>query len=199
MKWGLTIETKEVDNLAYSDAAAKAAKDAGKTPPTKTTVQARFCFDPAFAQQKEVVTVTSFPENAKCNPASKKAVDPNAPLTIEFQSRSGLSLPLAFTIRPRTPMGAFRYFGHLARLGNDNAPKLYWRDAVSEGGGAQIFYVENSMANNCFARAMYFGQAYCVPANAPDGTKQVFEMLDSLVALSIATGSLPTTLDVRLQ
>jgi hypothetical protein len=39
----------------------------------------------------------------------------------------------------------------------------------------------------------------CISCNATDTTKQVFAMLSQLLALSTSTGSLPTTLEVRLQ
>ncbi len=51
----------------------------------------------------------------------------------------------------------------------------------------------------CFAKAVYAGIPYCAPSDDNDTTKQVFLMLAQLVAVNTPQGSLPTTLDVRLQ
>jgi hypothetical protein len=93
----------------------------------------------------------------------------------------------------------FRYFGHLLRVTDENPVRLYWGDAIAQAGDAKILTVSMTYTDACFAKAAYFGQNYCVPYDGADATKQVFAILAQLVALSTATGSLPTTLDVRLQ
>lgn len=198
MNWGFNVETRSIPNPAYSEAAAKQAKAAGKDAPAKTIMQSRFCFDPAFARPSERAYVMKM--SSRCGatvPWNSDGTDQKE-LTVQFTDGAKTSPRMKFTILPRSPFAVFRYFGHVLRMQETVPVRLYWNDRTLPSEDGRILTVLNSGAF-CFAQTSYFSSFYCVPYEGGDGTKQVFALLAQIVALSTSSGSLPTTLEVRLQ
>jgi hypothetical protein len=199
MAWGINVETKSEPNPAYSADAVKQAKAASKDPPAKTITHSHFCFDPAFAEtaQKNFV-LRRLPDvcgGSKTWTTGGEGQD----LTVYFVSNGQRSDDLTFTIIPRSPFAIFRYFGHVLRAEETTPVWLYWHDGSVGANQEKILAVSRTPLSLCFAKTFYFGTFYCVPFDGNDATKQVFAMLNQIVALSTSTGSLPTTLEVRLQ
>jgi hypothetical protein len=203
MDWGFNIEVKTVPNPAYTSDAVKQAKALGKEPPAKTISQAHFCFDPAFAKRSQRARVMTFTD--RCG---AKSLDKQPPatteqrLTVAFQTGKIKSPSLTFVIIIRSPFSAFSYFGHVLRVDPIIPVRLFWPDrsiGSDDVRDTQILTVTQSQAPSCFATAYFDGAFFCVPYDAGDATKQVFSMLSQMVAMSTTTGSLPTTLEVRLQ
>jgi hypothetical protein len=202
MTFGFNIQVKSVPNPAYTPDAVKQAKTAGKDPPSKTITAAQFCFDPAFTRKDLRPYVMMLPDRCGATSLEKKGTTTNQQtLTVVFQGRKGKSVPLAFTIKIRSSFAAFSYFGHLLRAYETTQARLYWPDRLISNDDVrnlQILSVTQSVGP-CFASTYLNASLYCVPSDAGDTTKQVFSMLSQLVALNTTTGSLPTTLEVRLQ
>jgi hypothetical protein len=202
MNWGFNIQVISVPNPAYTPDAVKQAKTAGKDPPSKTISQAQFCFDPAFTRQDQIPVVMALPDRCGSASLGKKGPTTNQQsLTVSFE-RGRLKKSLTFTIVIRSTFSAFSYFGHVLRSEATTPVRLYWPDR-SVGSDApwdmQILSISHGLETGCFAWTYLNAELYCVPANAGGTTKQVFSMLSQLVALNTTTGSLPTTLEVRLQ
>jgi hypothetical protein len=200
MLWGFSVEINNVPNPAYTPDAVNQAKTAGKAPPAKTIAQSRFCFDPAFAipsQQKYVLT--ALPHYCGAGNSSNNTGVDQTDLKVRFQNGKRLSPEFTFTIIPRSPFAIFQYFGHVLRAEKTTPVRLYWRDVAAQTDDDRVLSISQSPVPFCFAKAFYFGSFYCVPYDGSDATKQVFAMLAQMVALSTTTGSLPTTLSVRLQ
>jgi hypothetical protein len=198
MKWGLSIETKTTPNPAYTPDAVKQAKAAGKDAPAKTITSSHFCFDPAFADKAQEDRVLRQPDAC----GSKKEWSSSGEgqdLFVVFAGGGRQSQAYTFTIIPRSPFAMFRYFGRVLRAEETTPVRLYWHDGGLSDADDRILSVSRSVLPSCFAKTFYFGQYYCVPYEGSDATKQVFNMLNQVVALSTTTGSLPTTLEVRLQ
>jgi hypothetical protein len=200
MDWGFNIEVKTIPNPADTPDAEKQAKASGKDPPAKTISQTQFCFDPAFAKASQRASVMGFNERCGAVSLDKKPSTTNQQtLTVKFQNGKKTSASLTFTVIIRSPFAAFAYFGHVLRAQPYVPVRLFWPDRNLGSDDMRILTVTQSQLSSCFANAYVDGSFYCVPYDAGDTTKQVFAMLSQLVALSTTTGSLPTTLEVRLQ
>jgi len=198
MKWGVNIETSSEPNPAYTPDAVKQAKAAGKDPPAKTITTSHFCFDPAFADSSQKARVAALPDACGSKKAWSKGGE-GQDLAVFFTVDGRRSPTYTFTVIPRSPFAMFRYFGRVLRAEEAVPVKLYWHDGGLTPADDRILSVSRSVMPSCFAKAFYFGQYYCVPYEGSDATKQVFAMLNQVVALNTTTGSLPTTLEVRLQ
>lgn len=203
MNWGFNIQVKGVPNPAYTPDAVKQAKASGKDAPSKTISQAQFCFDPAFTKPGWGAFVTTLPDRCGAISLEKKPPTTNQQaLTVVFQTGKGRSENLTFTVMIRSSFAAFSYFGHLLRAYDTTPVRLYWPDRSIGSDNLrdmQILAVTQAPSPSCFANTYLNGAFYCVPSDAGDTTKQVFSMLSQLVALNTTSGSLPTTLEVRLQ
>ena len=203
MDWGFNIQVTSVPNPAYTADAVKQAKAAGKDPPSKTISQAKFCFDRAFAKQGTGPTVMTLPDRCGAVALDKKGATTNQQsLKVIFRNGKRSSVELTFTIIIRSAFSAFSYFGHVLRSAATTPVRLYWPDrniTPNSSSDMQILAVSGASAAGCFAATYLNGEFFCVPSDAGDTTKQVFAMLSQLVALNTTTGSLPTTLEVRLQ
>jgi hypothetical protein len=203
MDWGFNIQVKMAPNPAYTPDAVKQAKGSGKDPPPKTISAAQFCFDPAFTKPGFGAFVRTLPDRCGAVALDKKPPTTNQQsLTVVFQNGKNKSATLTFTVIIRSSFAAFSYFGHVLRAYPTTPVRLYWPDrsiGSDDIRDMQILAVTQSPANWCFANTYLNGAFYCVPSDAGDTTKQVFSMLSQLVALNTTTGSLPTTLEVRLQ
>jgi hypothetical protein len=203
MNWGFNIQVKTTPNPAYTPDAVKQAKGSGKDPPPKTISEAQFCFDPAFAKPGWNAFVKTLPDRCGAVSLEKKPPTTNQQsLTVVFQNGKNKSVAMTFTVIIRSSFAAFSYFGHVLRAYATTPVRLYWPDrsiGTDDVRNMQILAVSQAPVTSCFANAYLNGAFYCVPTDAGDTTKQVFSMLSQLVALNTTTGSLPTTLSVRLQ
>lgn len=203
MAWGLNIQVTSVPNPAYTPDAVKQAKAAGKDAPSKTISQAQFCFDPAFARDDQRRFVLTLPDRCGSTSLDKKGTTTNQQvLRVRFKSGPTLSPELTFTLKIRSPLSAFSYFGHMLRAYPTTPTRLYWPDRglnSNDPWDLQVLAISRAPGVGCFASTYLNAEFFCVPSDAGETTKQVFSMLSQLVALSTTTGSLPSTLEVRLQ
>lgn len=203
MAWGLNVQVTSVPNPAYTSDAVKQAKAAGKDAPSKTISQAQLCFDPAFARDDQKSIVMTFPDRCGSTSLDKKGTTTNQQvLRVRFGSGPRVSPELTFTLKIRSTFSAFSYFGHMVRSYPTTPTRLYWPDRTvnsNDPWDLQVLTISKAPSVGCFASTYLNAEFFCVPSDAGETTKQVFSMLSQLVALSTTTGSLPSTLEVRLQ
>ncbi|UCF50917.1 MAG: hypothetical protein JSV48_15155 [Bradyrhizobium sp.] len=203
MAWGLNVQVTSVPNPAYTSDAVKQAKAAGKDAPSKTISQAQLCFDPAFARDDQKSIVMTFPDRCGSTSLDKKGTTTNQQvLRVRFGSGPRVSPELTFTLKIRSTFSAFSYFGHMVRSYPTTPTRLYWPDRTvnsNDPWDLQVLTISKAPSVGCFASTYLNAEFFCVPSDAGETTEQVFSMLSQLVALSTTTGSLPSTLEVRLQ
>ena len=145
------------------------------------------CYDPAIASENGL----PIPKNTDAACGAKRKV---VGRTHDFQFRFDFKRPIAgITPVVRSPYAVFQFYGQLLAtdsLGRVRLSQLSRRDAlpreptlltIDKGGG------------DCFARALYNGELYCVPNEGTRNTKEVFVLLNTLVAISTNRSALPTS------
>lgn len=145
------------------------------------------CYDPAIAAENGL----PIPKNTDvaCG-ATRRLVG----RTHDFQFRFDFKRPIAgITPVIRSPYAVFQFYGQLLAtdsLGRVRLSLLSRRDAlpreptlltIDRGGG------------DCFARTFYNGEIFCVPNQGTRNTKEVFVLLNTLVAISTNRSSLPAS------
>lgn len=176
LRYGITTEARELPNPA-------AGKD--KAAP-KTVTRLRLCFDPAVARENGALAVQESPE--ACGATRTLGAGDN-----EFRFKLDRSVR---KIQPiiRSPYGVFQYYGRLLAYEQGKRVQLSYR--VGSAAGAperQLLTVNEGVGLDCFAQASHGGASYCVPAKGARNTKEVFVLLNTLVAMSTSRSALPVT------
>jgi hypothetical protein len=145
------------------------------------------CYDPAIAAENGLPV----PKNADAACGAKKRV---VGRTHDFQFRFDFKRPIAgITPVVRSPYAVFQFYGQLLAtdaLGRVHLSLLSRRDALPRE--SSLLTIERG-AGDCFARTLYNGEVYCVPNQGTRNTKEVFVLLNTLVAISTNRSSLPAS------
>jgi hypothetical protein len=194
--YGVTTEEVSVPNPAAKMDKSPVSNSVTNTNTSQlaTIPPARVCFDPALGRK----SISEYPlPSLLCGPKTK-------PSGGQFPVAGGTAIK-AFVPEFRSPYAVFGYFGHLIaydtvdrvkldaglREAGFDIPSLHWRD------GPRILTVDGTPP--CFARINYEGRDYCVPSENANNTKEIFTLLNALVALSILQTALPVTQSVIVQ
>jgi hypothetical protein len=158
----------------------------------------RLCYDLAIATPTAKQDFT--PESPLCGvtapaqatPASAAGGPAMIPVRIGNQK-------LEIVVYTRSIFSIFKYLGGLMARDETADVRLhhYPQLAAEETADGQMLVVENGR-NDCFAQVSYLGSDYCVPNRGADDTKDVFDILDALLALKTSPGDLPATPTVRI-
>lgn len=145
------------------------------------------CYDPAIAAENGL----PIPKNAEvaCG-ARRKAIG----RTHDFAFRFDFKRPVAgITPIVRSPYAVFQFYGQLLAtdsLGRVRLSLLSRRDSLPRE--PMLLTVERG-GSDCFAQAAYGGERFCVPNQGTRNTKEVFVLLNTLVAISTNRSSLPAS------
>lgn len=167
--------------------------NAPSTVPNK--VQVRLCYDTALATPKGRLDFQ--PNSPRCGvgtttPDQEKARSSKLPVTLEGRK-------LEIEVKTRSIFGIFRYLGELIRNSDmDKVHLHHYDDLPAESTQDSQLLTIAHRADSCFVSATYEGEQYCVPQAEEDNTKQIFTIINSLLALKTSPGDLPITQSVRL-
>lgn len=182
--YGMTTEVVE-----RRAAEGRSGKVAGKGDGGRQGTEVVICFDPAIAIEygREVSA------EGRCGGARRRLSDPR---------RYGELGPHIRQIQPvlRSPYSVFQYFGRL--LATNNAHRVRLIDAgtprLPTGDRSILTVTSGPTLEGCFASAMHDGEAFCVPGKGANNTKEMFVLLNALVALSTTRSALPVTQTVQI-
>lgn len=145
------------------------------------------CYDPAIAAENGLPV----PKNAEVACGAKKRL---VGKTHEFEFRFQFKRPVAgITPVVRSPYAVFQFYGQLLATGSLQRARisnLSRRDAIPRE--AALLTIESGLID-CFAQASYNGDQYCVPNKGTRNTKEVFVLLNTLVAISTSRSALPAS------
>ncbi|HEX3918099.1 MAG TPA: hypothetical protein VHW60_12240 [Caulobacteraceae bacterium] len=156
---------------------------------------ARLCYDLALATPTAKLDFT--PESPLCGVvASAQASATAGPASIGVKIGDKKYEIVVYT---RSIFGIFKYLGGLIGRGETGAVQLHhYPQLVSEQTfDGQLLTVVSS-GGDCFTAVSYRGRDYCVPNQGADNTKDIFNILDALLALKTSPGDLPATPTVRI-
>jgi hypothetical protein len=189
---GMTIET-----LTVSDTAAAAAK---------STVYARMCFDPVFAQRFRhehpelrptfIVEIGqprcgSWPSEAKAGKQRSVQTD-----TVSFDIKNTPYGPVHVEVFPRSTFGVYRFLGRI--LAAEATEDVRLREDTNLAEDSRLLAITDRSGGPCFVSISFEGKFYCVPENGAESTKRIFSLLAQLLALKTQSGDLNATPVVRV-
>ena len=194
LRYGITVEAIPLPQTYMDDGDRRRGRDMDRMDRMRDrdrslgpTAVYFVCYDPAIATENGL----PIPKNTDVACGARKRV---VGRTHDFQFRFDFKRPIAgITPVIRSPYAVFQFYGQLLAtdsLGRVRLSLLSRRDAlpreptlltIDKGGG------------DCFARALYNGEMYCVPNQGTRNTKEVFVLLNTLVAISTNRSSLPAS------
>lgn len=146
------------------------------------------CYDPAIARENNL----PLPRNREvaCGTTKRRSIGK----THEFEFRFTFRRPVA-GIAPvvRSPYAVFQYYGHLLASGAKSyvqLSRLSRRDGLDR---EDVLLTIERGGTDCFASVSYAGVDYCVPNKGTRNTKEVFILLNTLVAISTTRSALPVS------
>lgn len=191
LRYGVTVEAIPLPQRSIGEAdsgrrgrGAERDRDRGSSGPSAVYF---VCYDPAIATENGLPV----PKNAEVACGAKKRL---VGKTHEFEFRFQFKRPVAgITPVVRSPYAVFQFYGQLlatnslqrARISN-----LSRRDALPRE--PELLTIERSVGD-CFAQAAYGGDQFCVPNKGTRNTKEVFVLLNTLVAISTSRSALPAS------
>jgi hypothetical protein len=191
IRYGVTVEAIPLPQADISDSDSRRGnrgtdrmRDRDRSGPTAVYF---VCYDPAIANENGL----PIPKNndAACG-AKRKVIG----RTHDFQFRFDFKRPIAgITPVVRSPYAVFQFYGQL--LATDAYRRVHLsllsrRDALPRE--TMLLTIDRG-AGDCFARTSYNGETYCVPNQGTRNTKEVFVLLNTLVAISTNRSSLPAS------
>jgi hypothetical protein len=175
VRWGVTVEA----GSAGPKPKGKSAEPSG--------VQYFVCYDPAVAQENGLPGRPDAP-----GACGSKNRDPSQ--TRAFQFRFQFNTPIE-GVAPvvRSPYAVFQYYGHL--LANQKHAPVQLSEfsrRKDQRREARLLTIEQG-GTDCFAETFYAGARYCVPNEKTKNTKEIFVLLNTLVAISTNRSALPVS------
>ena len=184
VRWGVTVEASAGAKPPSSSGKGKSSSGSGDSGPR---AQYFVCYDPAIAQENGMPGRPDAP--GACGSKNRDAGQ-----TREMQFRFQFNSPIE-GVAPvvRSPYAVFQYYGHLlanvkerhvqiSELSRRKDPRREARLLTIETGGV-----------DCFADTFYAGKRYCVPNEKSKNTKEIFVLLNTLVAISTNRSALPVS------
>jgi hypothetical protein len=198
VRFGITVEAVPVEGGAGRGKRGLKPGEAPRmesAPPTRDSGReelrpaARYvvCFDPAIARENGF-------EKVKINDpgACGRRRQPGDTNEFRFIFNEGFILDAIVPI-VRSPYAVFQFYGQLLQGQSINEVKLSQparaRDPRRE---ARLLTIEKG-GTDCFARTTYAGADYCVPNAESRNTKEIFVLLNTLVAISTNRSALPAS------
>lgn len=190
VRYGVTVEAIPLPQRSISDGdGGRRGKTMGGDKERSAPTAVYFvCYDPAIARENGLPLPRN--QDVACGTSKRRSVG----LTHEFEFRFTFKRPIA-GIAPvvRSPYAVFQYYGQLLATGAKSHVHL---SRLSRGDGLArenaLLTIERN-GSDCFAQAAYGGAAYCVPNKGTRNTKEVFVLLNTLVAISTTRSSLPVS------
>jgi hypothetical protein len=192
VRYGITVEAIPLPQRSISEGGAKGKsggsgggdRDRSSAPSAVYFV----CYDPAIARENDL----PLPRNQEVACGTRKR--PSIGRTHDFEFRFTFRRPIAgITPVVRSPYAVFQYYGHLLASGAKSyvhLSRLSRRDGLERENA--LLTIERG-GTDCFASAAYGGESYCVPNAGTRNTKEVFVLLNTLVAISTTRSSLPAS------
>jgi hypothetical protein len=189
VRYGVTVEAIPLPQRSIGDGGTKGKGSSGGDRDRSGPSAVYFvCYDPAIARENNL----PLPKNrdVACGTSKRRSIG----MTHEFEFRFTFRRPVA-GIAPvvRSPYAVFQYYGHLLASGAKSyvhLSRLSRRDGLDRENA--LLTIERG-GTDCFASASYAGADYCVPNVGTRNTKEVFVLLNTLVAISTTRSSLPVS------
>ena len=182
VRWGVTVEAA----TAGKPAGAGKGKSSGSGD-SGAKVQYFVCYDPAIAQEN------GMPGRADA-PGACQSKNRDLAQTRELQFRFQFNSPIE-GVAPvvRSPYAVFQYYGHLlANIKHERVQLSELSRRKDPRREARLLTIETGRAD-CFADTEYAGTRYCVPNEKSKNTKEIFVLLNTLVAISTNRSALPVS------
>lgn len=145
------------------------------------------CYDRAIAAENGLPVPKN--EQAACG-AKRRAIG----RTHEFEFRFDFKRPVAgITPIVRSPYAVFHFYGQLLASDSLSRVRLSMLSRPDSLPREPMLLTIEKNASDCFAQASYAGERYCVPNNGTRNTKEVFVLLNTLVAISTNRSALPAS------
>jgi hypothetical protein len=188
VRWGATVSAIPLSGRPHAGS-RKSSKSDRDRDREEDRPRAHFfvCYDPAIAQENRM-------KGASVNsPGACGSAFRDLRQTREFQFRFRFDTPVKGVVPIiRSPYAVFRFYGELlAREENFRVRLSKYSLDKDRHREARLFTITKG-GTDCFARVSYGGE-YCVPNNNTKNTKEVFVLLNTLVALSTNRSALPVT------
>jgi len=193
VRYGITVEAVPLAGKAAGrgkigaapKASSRGGRDGGRDregdgPSARYVV----CFDPAIARENGLPGGQIDAPGA-CGRRSTETRSDNEFRFLFHESIGGV-VPIV-----RSPYAVFQFYGELLQSQSASHVKLsdhsLRKDRQRE---ARLLTIERG-GLDCFARTIYGGSDYCVPNHQSKNTKEIFVLLNTLVALSTNRSALP--------
>lgn len=192
VRYGITVEAVPLSGKAGGrgriGAAPKASSPRGGRDKDADGPSARYvvCFDPAIARENGLPGGQIDAPGA-CGRSQKDLAGLGGENEFRFLFHESIGgvVPIV-----RSPYAVFQFYGDLlqshaahVRLSDHSLRKDRQREA-------RLLTIERG-GLDCFARTIYGGTDYCVPNHQSKNTKEIFVLLNTLVALSTNRSALP--------
>jgi hypothetical protein len=93
----------------------------------------------------------------------------------------------------RSPYAVFQYYGHLlANIKHERVQLSELSRRKDPRREARLLTIQTG-GGDCFADTQYAGTRYCVPHERSKNTKEIFVLLNTLVAISTNRSALPVS------
>jgi hypothetical protein len=181
VRWGVTVEAASAGKPANSGKGSKSGDSGG------SGIQYFVCYDPAIAQENGMPGRADSP--GACGSRNR---DPDQ--TRQMQFRFQFNTPIE-GVAPvvRSPYAVFQYYGHLlANIKHERVQLSELSRRKDPRREARLLTIETGRTD-CFADTEYAGTRYCVPNDKSQNTKEIFVLLNTLVAISTNRSALPVS------
>ena len=182
VRWGVTVEAASAGG-AKPQGSGKGKSSSGDGP----KVQYFVCYDPAIAQENGLPGRADAP--GACGSRNRDVVQ-----TQEMQFRFQFNSPIE-GVAPvvRSPYAVFQYYGHLlANIKHERVQLSELSRRKDPRREARLLTIETGGVD-CFADTLYAGTRYCVSNEKTKNTKEIFVLLNTLVAISTNRSALPVS------
>ena len=188
VRYGVTVEAIPLPQRSITDSGGKGKGGGGDRERSGPSAVYFVCYDPAIARENGLPLPRN--QDVACGTSKRRSIGK----THEFEFRFTFRRPVA-GIAPvvRSPYAVFQYYGHLLASGAKSyvhLSRLSRRDGLERENA--LLTIERG-GSDCFASASYSGADYCVPNAGTRNTKEVFVLLNTLVAISTTRSSLPVS------
>ena len=183
VRWGVTVEAAAAGKPAGTSKGGKSSS--GNSSGSK--IQYFVCYDPAIAQENGMPGRADAP--GACGSRNRDVAQ-----TREMQFRFQFNSPIE-GVAPvvRSPYAVFQYYGHLlANIKHERVQLSELSRRKDPRREARLLTIETG-GGDCFADTLYAGTRYCVPNEKSKNTKEIFVLLNTLVAISTNRSALPVS------
>jgi hypothetical protein len=183
VRWGVTVEAATAGGKSQASGKGKSSSSdssGGK-------IQYFVCYDPAIAQEN------GMPGRADA-PGACQSKNRDQGQTRELQFRFQFNSPIE-GVAPvvRSPYAVFQYYGRLlANMKREHVQLSEFSRRKDPRREARLLTIETGGVD-CFADTFYAGTRYCVPNEKTKNTKEIFVLLNTLVAISTNRSALPVS------